>query len=58
MIFDIIFGITKIHLLESFKDIVYDECHYGTPFTALHADTIEICEETCNVSIFVIYICI
>jgi hypothetical protein len=31
------------------KQSVFDECHYGTPFTSIHADTIEICEETCNI---------
>jgi len=28
---------------------LFDECHYGTPFTSVHADNIGICEETCNI---------
>jgi len=31
------------------KQSIFDQCHYGTPFTSIHADTFEICEETCNV---------
>lgn len=33
---------------------LFDECHYGAPFTSVHADSIDVCAETCDVSIFVL----